>query len=91
MTYLQYWMQFWRASLDINAQKYAALMMGKTLGFNYPHPMDEAQYLEVLTAIDKAYPDLYRSLIDKPRPGGWIVDLDVALAGVGEEFLKLDE
>jgi hypothetical protein len=54
MTYLEYWMLFWRASLDINAQKYAALMMGKTLGFSYPHPLDERQYLEVLTAIDKA-------------------------------------
>lgn len=88
MTYLEYWMQFWRASLDINAQKYAALMMGKTLGFNYLHPMDEVQYLEVLTAIDKAYPDLYQSLIDKPRPGGWITSLDEALISVEKEFLK---
>ncbi|HLO87786.1 MAG TPA: hypothetical protein VK203_22650 [Nostocaceae cyanobacterium] len=89
MTYLQYWMQFWRASLDINAQKYAALMMGKTLGFSYPHPLDEAQYLEVLTAIDKAYPDLYKSMENKPRSGSWIVDLDEALNGVSEEYLKV--
>ncbi|OKH30175.1 hypothetical protein NIES2119_31385 [[Phormidium ambiguum] IAM M-71] len=85
--YFNYWMQFWRASIDINAQKYAASMMGKKLGFNYVHPMNETQYLEVLKAIDKTYPWLYRSLEDKPRPGGWITNLNDALETVPSQFL----
>lgn len=86
--YLRFWMNFWCATLDSKCRNYAEYMLGKAIGINYNFPLTEAQSLEILKAVDSAYPWLYREEREKPRPGGWIRSLEDGLSGVKEEFLR---